>query len=105
MASSVLSTALGALESNLGGAETAAVSGVLSFFASMLATLLPDEVKILNDALQALIADLKAGKTWEQAWTDCANTFYNEELTEGSKIAMSFLEAVGKIVSTVQGII
>ena len=51
------------------------------------------------------IADLKAGKTWEQAWTDCANTFYNEELTEGSKIAMSFLEAVGKIVSTVQGII
>ncbi len=102
--SNPLSNVVSTLESSLAKTGSSVVGSVLAFFSGSLVQLAEDELVILGDAINILVTDLKAGKDWETALTDCYNTFYNEEITEAKKIAMAVLEAVGKVVNTVHSI-
>ena len=97
-----LSSALTSIEGKLSTAGTTAAASIIGFFSTSLLTLAEDELAILGDAIEALYKSKQAGRTWEEALTDAYNEFYNEEVAEGSKIAMAFLEAVSKILATIE---
>lgn len=98
---SILSTLGTALKSE----ETNAAAALLQFFSGSLISWGVDEAKILGDAVNTMIEDLQAGKTWEEAATDTYNGFYNEELAEGQKIALQFLTVISTIAQTAQAIL
>ncbi len=95
----ILAAILSALQAHFGFALQNIIVEIPAFFIQGVLTLLDDEKTILGNAVSALLADLKAGKNYEVALTDCYNVFYNGEVTEGNKIAMAFLEKLSQIVS------
>jgi len=93
------------LKANLTTAEVSASSAILSFFSTALTGLAEDEIKILGDAINFLIQRKEAGDDWETALTAALNQFYSEEKAEATALAMSFLEAVGKILNGIKAVL
>lgn len=100
----ILAAILAALQTVFGTGWQGVIVGFPVFLVQAVLTLAEDEKTIFLNALNVVIADIKAGKAWETAYTDMLNSFYSGEQTEGGKIAMAVLEwlakAVGSLFST-----
>lgn len=99
----VISSIIAVLQTNYAGKILLITTQIPTLLVQGLLTLVSDEGKILMDALNMLITDIKAGKSWSESLTAAYNTFYNEEQAEGGKVAMAFLETLAQIIGEVEG--
>lgn len=88
----ILTAVLSAFQTHFGSLVQAILIAVPAFIVQGLVMLGEDEAKIFLDALNAMLADIKAGKTWSAALADAMTVFYNEEHGEGQKLGLAALE-------------
>lgn len=95
---SILAAIFAALKGAYGAQVLVIIAGIPALLVQGILTITGDQQTIFLKALGQLIADIKAGKDWQTAFTDMLNTFYSSELTEGDHLALGFLEYVAQAI-------
>lgn len=77
----------------------------LSLFGQALGTLVTDEEVIFANAGELIVTRVKAGDSWEVAFTAAMNQFYGAQATEVTKFETAILEAWAKFVAQIASIL
>jgi hypothetical protein len=106
-------SALSGIISNLKSAAASGEATVIQFGENISVTLIADQATILAAAAEELASKVEAniaagqsiGDAWDSGLTATYNDFYNAELAEGQKIALSFLNVLASVAESAAGVL